>query len=61
MTNDARDRILFVRQDRAPIQARWIDAMVAGGRDMLLVWRSRIMTDKEADVSPGFILIQSVE
>jgi hypothetical protein len=35
--------------------------MVASRRDMLLVWRFRIMTDKEADISPGFILIQSVE
>ena len=28
---------------------------------MLLVWLFRIMADKEADISPGFILIQSIE
>jgi hypothetical protein len=34
--------------------------MTSGG-DMLLIWLFRIVADQKPDISPGFILVQSIE
>jgi len=61
VTDNSGDRILFVGEDRAAIQTGWVGAVMTGRRDRLLKRVCGVVADKQPDIPPGFIFIQTVE
>ena len=61
VADDAGDRILFVRQDGASVEATRVRAVVAGGGDGLLVRGGARAADHQPDIAPGFRLVEAVE
>jgi len=61
MTDDAGVWIFFVGENGAAIETGWIDAMMAGSGDDLLIRFSFGSADEQADAAPGFIIVEAVE
>lgn len=61
MADDAGEGILFVGEDGAAVEAGGIGAVIAGGRDGLGEGVGAVAADEEADVAPGFVVVEAVE
>ena len=59
--DDPGDRVLLVGVHRAGRQAGRVEAVVAGGRHVLEHRQAGTPPDEQADVAPGFALVEPVE
>ena len=59
--DDSGDWIFFVSEDRAPVEAAWIDAMMTGGSNSCLERGGSGPSVKRTDRAPGFIFGEAVE
>ena len=61
MAHDPGDRILFIGENRTAVEAAGVGAMMAGGRDRLLIGRSVRPTGHESNIAPRLVFIESIE
>ena len=61
MPDDAGHRVLLVRLHRARVHAGRIEAVVAGGRDVLDDGQTPAPAVQQADVAPRLVLLQAVQ
>ena len=61
VAHDAGDRILFIGEHGAAVEARGILAMVARGRDGLRERMAAVGTDELADIAPRLGVVEAVE
>jgi hypothetical protein len=59
--DDAGDWIFFVGENRTPIQAGGVDAVMAGGGDVALKGFAAANAVKDADAAPDFTIVEAVE
>ena len=61
VADDAGERVLFVGENRAAVEAGGIGTVMAGGGDRLGERVGAVAADEEADVAPGFVVVEAVE
>src|SRR5690606_5422312 len=61
MSDNARERILLVREHRAAVETGGIRTMMTGRRDGLLNGTTMVASDDEAHIAPGFLVVETIE
>ncbi len=61
VADDAGERIFFVGEDGAAVEAGGVGAVVERGRDGLRKRMRVVAADEQADVAPRFLVVEAVE
>ena len=61
MPHNASQRIFIISQYGTTVETTWIDAVMAGGRDVLHNWQRSHCAIQQTHFTPRLLLVESIE